>query len=209
MQNHPFQIAGSYYLSRVLEIKTVILRIWYRYLGKKDPTMLNKPDIPFKYFTTAKQYDNAKRHWRYLINAKLSGDFDMDFIVKGDVYSDNSRNLCGACGDSIGYIKESLNISVKADYSRIQKEYIGIPMWGNYVMDAWNWCFASEWKNIDNTPVGAGIRLAILFESGLPDDAEMQLSGRQPISYIKHILLMNKPKSRFDITQLGRVASLF
>jgi hypothetical protein len=47
----------------------------------------------------------------------------------------------------------------------------------------YQWCFAAEWKDVDNTPQGAAQRIYWLLEHGVPEDRYLQMNGRAPLCY--------------------------
>lgn len=68
----------------------------------------------------------------------------------------------------------------------------GTVWWSDYAEEAfelqqkeWEWCFASMWVVVDNTPQGAAKRIQHLLEHGLPDDAVRQIYGEAPYLFAK------------------------
>lgn len=62
--------------------------------------------------------------------------------------------------------------------------------WSNYerrvfdLTDAeWGWCFASEWRFVDNTPLGAAKRIRHLLLNGVPHNAVSQRDGTAPYMF--------------------------
>jgi hypothetical protein len=51
--------------------------------------------------------------------------------------------------------------------------------------DQWEWCFSYVWKNSDNTPEGAALRIEWLINHGLPDNWEKQMNGEAELCYTK------------------------
>lgn len=47
----------------------------------------------------------------------------------------------------------------------------------------WQWCFAGEWSEVDNTPEGAARRIEWLLEHGLPKDWDYQMCQITPLCY--------------------------
>lgn len=152
---------------------------------------------PYKKLVSSEQYNNAKTHWEKLINKQLSGDFNMEvftFTGGGFEYVEKRSNICGTCGCSAGYLPETLEMQFSEiekfvinndcglDFSKLVFEKLGI---NNILRDdaSWDWCFLSIWEHTDNTSVGAGKRLQILFEQGLPENWEAQMYGEEPLMY--------------------------
>ena len=51
-------------------------------------------------------------------------------------------------------------------------------------LEPWEWCFGAKWSEVDNTAHGAAYRILWLLENrGIPDNANRQRWGRDPISY--------------------------
>ena len=49
---------------------------------------------------------------------------------------------------------------------------------------AWAWLFSNAWSKVDNTPLGAYLRIMYFIEYGLPVNWKDQMFGDAPISYI-------------------------
>ncbi len=150
--------------------------------------------IPYKNLVTPEQYENAKKHWNKLIKGDISGRFDMSEYTDNCAY-EKVHNVCGTAACSAGYIPETLCMSKelidmmeeKCDMSNIPtygyftEVLLGISYEGN--KNAWNWCFSYDWVLTDNSAKGAGIRMRILFEEGLPKSHIEQMNGYVKLSY--------------------------
>ena len=49
--------------------------------------------------------------------------------------------------------------------------------------DERDWCFAPDWIDADNTPLGAALRIEWLLDHGLPEDMDSQINGKAPLCY--------------------------
>ena len=50
--------------------------------------------------------------------------------------------------------------------------------------DEWSWCFHSKWRNTDNTPMGAALRIEWLLNHGLPENWKNQMRGKEELCYM-------------------------
>lgn len=48
---------------------------------------------------------------------------------------------------------------------------------------AFNWLFDGEWGDVDNTPKGAAKRIRWYLKKGVPENADAQLYGTEPLCY--------------------------
>jgi hypothetical protein len=145
---------------------------------------------PYKTLVTSEQYANAQTHWTKLIVGEISGHFDMALFT--DRFNRITEdNVCGTIACSGGYLPETLSIPFvdivsyldndgDIDYDKLIEHYLGINIGRS---DEWQWCFDSFWTHIDNTAKGAGIRMRILYEQGLPDSWENQFNGSEELMY--------------------------
>jgi hypothetical protein len=53
----------------------------------------------------------------------------------------------------------------------------------NYFSNEWDWCFNSDWSEVDNTPIGASKRIEWMLKNGVPNNWEDQLTGNAELCY--------------------------
>lgn len=93
---------------------------------------------------------------------------------------------CGSVGCVIGHctILDKANIKQWRDY----EGDIEFGMWSQHFTgikdEMWEWCFASEWANVDNTTNGAALRIEWLINKGLPHDWDDQMNGQAALCYV-------------------------
>lgn len=161
---------------------------------------------PFKELVSPEQYGNAKTHWSKLMDGQISGRFDMTFYVTDNgAYDACNSNICGTCACSAGYLIETLQLplgEVKALKDSLGgMEHIIFPvvifriisdlklgLGKLYNPDAYAWCFDSAWSDVDNSPRGAGIRMRILYENGLPENMYAQMGGKAQLMYKEELI---------------------
>jgi hypothetical protein len=155
---------------------------------------------PFKKTVKPEQYENAKKHWTKLIAGEISGAFHMLRYTKAGAGQEYGKlgelnpMVCGTSACSAGYIPETLQIphgELKAyitdgffrlDFRKIVRDYLGIA-YG----DAYRWCFDAHWGYVDDSAKGAGIRMRILYENGLPENWTDQQAGAEPLMYLQEL----------------------
>lgn len=149
------------------------------------------------YTLTPYQRQNLKKLASYLEQLKPPESeedpaFDMADFTTEDVGHDECRLQldCGSCGCAIGH----------GPYAGIPK--LTTETWYQYHLrvfgtEVYGWCFAGEWKEVDNTPQGAAARIRIALEHGIPNDYRQQLNGDEPLQYQ---LPVDKPNSLRDAT---------
>lgn len=154
---------------------------------------------PYKTIVTHQQYLNAQTHWNKLIAGQISGEFNMAAYT--DIVIVEENNICGTVACSAGYLPETLSLPFqslhlnrlgKLDYDELVLKYLGIPIHDSPTFSAnkskeWKWCFAGSWEHIDNTAKGAGIRMRILYEQGLPYDSIEQRRDEHILMYIDEL----------------------
>lgn len=113
-------------------------------------------------------------------------DFAMDQFVAG----------IGGSGGSLVSTPECGTAACAAGHGPLA----GVPFvegetWGRYsrrafinaspfaANDAWDWCFAATWSNVDNTAHGAAARIEWMLKNGVPDNADEQRWGEEPLCY--------------------------
>lgn len=52
---------------------------------------------------------------------------------------------------------------------------------------SWDWCFSNAWQDVDNTAIGASLRIRELALNGLPYDSNGQMYGRVPYMFAEEI----------------------
>ena len=152
---------------------------------------------PYKEKVTLEQYENAKKHWGKLIKGEISGQFDMSTFTHLGAYKD--LHTCGTAACSAGYMIETLqipkgdiiwadsdmaksaqrNLNYDVEWAGMVQEFFGLSASDN----AFEWCFSGNWDEVDNTAKGAGIRMRILYEQGLPTNWQEQLDGADSLIY--------------------------
>lgn len=91
-----------------------------------------------------------------------------------------SRHDCGTVACAIGHGPwAGLPVENDRSWFDYSERVFGISNW------AWNWCFAADWRGVDNTPAGAAKRILHLIKHGLPDDFFSQMRGRSPYIFAK------------------------
>lgn len=164
---------------------------------------------PFKELVTPEQYANAKKHWTKLMAGEISGSFDMKKYTAagfGNEYVDSGTHICGTAGCSAGYLPETLVIppfKLKSywhignstedsglRFVKIIKDYLGIDLVSGtgIIISVWKWCFDNAWVKTDNSATGAGIRMYILYERGLPEYWKDQMQGFKPLMYATELM---------------------
>lgn len=103
-----------------------------------------------------------------------------------------SINYCGSVACALGHAPIALDIDLGVSnetepgdpysfWRRFSDLHLipggTLDMAGNVNWSAWRWCFASSWKDIDNTPYGAAQRIYTLLELGCPSDGFSQSMG--------------------------------
>jgi hypothetical protein len=117
------------------------------------------------------QRGNLKKLADYLLGGYLASGFSMVAFDYGMDREDVTH--CGSSGCAVGH----------GPYAGIEK--YKTEDWANYSYRcfinskenfeyylAWEWCFSAEWfwRRIDNTAEGAGKRIKILIEKGIPSE---------------------------------------
>ena len=87
---------------------------------------------------------------------------------------------CGSAGCAIGWapffgIEKHLN----EDWTDFSERVFGL----DNSSKTWDYLFAGDWMDVDNTREGAGLRIKYVLEYGLPEDSCHQLQGGANLSY--------------------------
>jgi hypothetical protein len=127
------------------------------------------------------QRENLKKLADYLLKGELKAEFGMRRFTDDD--NDFNAN-CGTIGCAVGH----------GPYAGIEK-HKG-ETWPQYSHRcfiefgkdpkrniAWEWCFSGYWTDIDNSPQGAGKRILILLNKGLPKNWRDQIHGDVKLEY--------------------------
>ena len=106
--------------------------------------------------------------------------FDMDRWRTGDAFVPE----CESVGCVIGHCtildpKPLPMWSNGIDFEVWSEQFTGMEAFS----DDWNWCFAYNWAQVDNTPEGAARRIEWLLDKGLPEDWFEQMEGDSPLCY--------------------------
>lgn len=127
------------------------------------------------------QFDNCVTLAKYLLSLPEDYEhFDMDnFYIKPEKLSDNiytcvspvdaGKPACGAVACALGH-GPAAGIIPEEDICWIKycAKYFGM-IFGEVI---YLWCFDTDWTEVDNTPQGAGKRIAFMLEKGhetIPD----------------------------------------
>jgi len=117
----------------------------------------------------------------------IPDNFDMG-KYRGDD-DDFSSPVCGSVGCTVGtctvldvenVIKNFTDTDGEIEFGDWSVDFTGLLGGG----DEWDWCFDSAWRNTDNTPTGAALRIEWLLKYGLPENWMSQMRGREELCYI-------------------------
>lgn len=121
-------------------------------------------------------------------------------LYRGEVYSGVSDCMATIKCNSIGcVIGHCLELDDEENIPRIDESIWGKPRIGGDMINfsewsenftgldhmsiAWSWCFSSTWSRIDNTPIGASLRIEYFIKYGVPRNWEAQQFGDYPLVY--------------------------
>ena len=114
-------------------------------------------------------------------------NFTMGTFRTGDF----SNPVCGSVGCTVGIctvldvenvIENFTNTEGEIEFGAWSEDFTGL-LEVEYE-DEWDWCFDSAWRNTDNTPTGAALRIEWLLKYGLPENWMSQMRGREELCYI-------------------------
>lgn len=119
--------------------------------------------------------------------------FDMKYYraSNGEPVTFYNHHNCGTIGCFLGWMPfvDGLEALDKEVFLTIGSNFIAYAKrlfeldWDSLV-----WIFATEWSNIDNTPIGAALRCNYLIEHGRPpDNWRDQLNGFAPYIFAEEI----------------------
>ena len=74
--------------------------------------------------------------------------------------------------DWFQYARRAFGADDRPGYDAAPESYEASPQ-----NNLWNWAFAGEWDEIDNTPEGGRRRLRLALDKGIPSDYDEQMSG--------------------------------
>jgi len=111
-------------------------------------------------------------------------DFEMnDYVSTGELEAHVPK--CGTAACAVGHGPNAgmlpLNGETWGAYS--MRVFIADSQLTGSDCDPWEWCFDSQWSDVDNTAHGAAERILHMLEHGVPDDALDQRYGLVPLSY--------------------------
>lgn len=125
---------------------------------------------------TKEQEDNLRILADYLLAGNLKAEFDMIRFCENELMSEPTN--CGSVGCAIGHGPYA-GISKNNDEGFLPYSY---RVFG-FLYNEWLWCFGPSWARRDNTPEGAGKRILILLEEGLPENWYYQMYGEEELCY--------------------------
>ena len=115
----------------------------------------------------------------------LPENFDMGKYRGKD---DFSNPECGSVGCAVGNctVLDSENVMYnftdsggEIEFHAWSEDFTGL-LGGEYE-DEWNWCFGYAWRNTDNTPTGAALRIEWLLNNGLPENWMSQMYCKEDL----------------------------
>lgn len=144
-------------------------------VGSGHPAHLGKLGI------TPTRAANLRKLADYLLTLPAEyPDFDMDSYVIGESSGDRAHvAVCGTAACAAGH-------GPNAGVPPLPDETWEVYTDRAFVDDAepWSWCFSAMWVDVDNTAHGAAKRILWLLEKGVPDNANRQQWGRDPLCYL-------------------------
>jgi len=115
---------------------------------------------------TTEQRENLKKLAYYLLN-ELKADFDM--CEFGDDYCCWTSITCGSVGCAIGHGPYAGITKINYEgWSTYAHRVFGVAQTGDTHFIR-KYLFDSDWKMVDNTPVGAARRIIRYLSSGIPE----------------------------------------
>lgn len=107
----------------------------------------------------------------------------------GPVRALHEINVCGSAACALGH-------GPSAGIAPVQHD----DTWTDYLeqhflergadTSEWDWCFSDDWRHIDNTPKGAGLRIEYMLKHSVPDNLYDQINGYVELAYLP------KPKAK-------------
>lgn len=106
--------------------------------------------------------------------------FDMEVYDRTN-YNSEQLNYCGTAGCAVGFAPYAgIPKNQGEDWDRYSKRCLVAPY---EELRTWTWCFDGQWAEIDNTPLGAALRIEWMLEHGVPSDCHDQMTGEAPLCY--------------------------
>jgi hypothetical protein len=127
-------------------------------------------------FPEEEHYANRETLATYLLAGHLQALFDMAEFCEADrsLFADT----CGSVGCAIGHGPYAgVEKHAEEDWDQYSHRVFGLEL------AAWAWCFSSRWRDTDNTPEGAALRIRWLHAHGVPQDWYEQSHGIAPLCY--------------------------
>lgn len=105
-------------------------------------------------------------------------------------YRGSGGNQIEAECDGVGcIIGHCIHLDAPENIPRDSEGQIMFTLWSINFTDVeseeWKYLFYPSWCNIDNTPIGAAKRIRWVVEHGVPDNADEQMRGEAPLSYLE------------------------
>jgi len=110
----------------------------------------------------------------------------------------DERDLCGTAACAAGHATALFDPEKDETWHEYIERVFGIK--SKFVANReWYWLFSSVWKNIDNTPTGAALRILYMLDNGVPASfGEYIGSQRVRYQYIEGHKLY---RSEYDIVE--------
>lgn len=107
--------------------------------------------------------ENLQRLADYLQSGKLLAKFDMCFFCLSG--NNNNEDTCGTVGCAIGHSPYAgISKFIYESWSSYSERVFGLCC----LSSKWNWCFDSDWAEVDQTPLGAAKRILYLLAHNAP-----------------------------------------
>ena len=132
-----------------------------------------------------------KRYNLQLMADHLKNNVKQDNFHMGRYRGDDdfSNPVCGSVGCTVGtcsvldannVITNFTNPDGEIEFLDWSEDFTGL-LGGE---EEWDWCFASDWKTTDNTPIGAALRIEWLLNHGLPENCKNQMYDDDELCYM-------------------------
>jgi len=129
--------------------------------------------------------DNLRKMAEY-IRTIPENLFDMQIFRAPGNYKEVE---CNSVGCVIGHCTHLDADNVLRNYTRFHDDSIRFHKWAEDFTEmgmysaSFQWCFDSEWADVDNTPEGAARRIEWLIDKGLPKNWQSQMEGKASLCY--------------------------
>lgn len=127
---------------------------------------------------TQEQKNNLRKLSDFLLSGISHDGFDMEMY--------RNETKCGtvACAAGHGPLAGIEKLPTENWSAYCYRAFgAGVGLVSLTSLKMWTWLFGSEWKDTDNTPEGAAIRIQILLDRGLPSRYALQMHGAVPLCY--------------------------